>query len=207
VTRRRKLDPPPGEAWRLFPLVAWTPAECADAELELLELGVLRDRDRERDLLRRLREAPPGSTREQILGITNRSTGKLLTALRNRWIAMDYALRLHKREKPQDAIDAIANTWGVGSETAETARDDYYKLARRAIEEYTAGVSEDDALERMQYGVKLAQRVVAERGSRTPLSPVICLIARDIARDAVGDESRGEKRATKARGARPKKSR
>ena len=61
---------------------------------------------------------------------------KLMTQLRDRWIAMDYALRTDAGEKAASALLAVASAWSVKSSTVKEARRHFAKLARVAIGEY-----------------------------------------------------------------------
>jgi len=61
---------------------------------------------------------------------------KLMTEIRDRWIAMDYALRTDAGEKAASALLAVASAWSVKSSTVKEARRHFAKLARVAIGEY-----------------------------------------------------------------------
>lgn len=163
MTRRRKLAPPPGSAWRLFHVVYLEPTR---ADRLLREIGA-----------RRLRGDLPFAVRHHLeladllqrQPTEKKSVKKAIVLARDLWMGMDFALcrRAGKKLRPgrdlDDVLSEVANGWDVGEYSAATARDMYSKLADRAIDEYVAGgVPEAEALKEFRQRVNTSRKLLLQ---------------------------------------------
>lgn len=153
----RILNPPPGEAWRLFRPMWWEPRR-ADRLCRVVYRAILRG-----EFPSYKRQEHSNAAGDMLLcdPVDEVSARSLCVTHRNLWIAMDYALRRRVQEAPTTATEKIATNWRVGDEVVKFARDRYYKLARRAIDEYIAGgVSEREAVERFRHDVDRSRELL-----------------------------------------------